>query len=152
MCAGLSFHIDNINRKELDRFYTPDEFDKQRKGDSLQIYFWQKRPFLPVEEDGEIHLYDWGNRDGSVKIPKTGWAKLESLRDGRWDYLRPQKVWIPASMGYEKKKWFKTPQGLTGIKVRFHNITRVYLVTEKANQEFIQLTGHDRMPVGKLVY
>jgi hypothetical protein len=152
MCAGLSFHIDNLNRKELDRFYTPEEFEKQRKGDVLSIFFWQHRPFLPVEEDGQIHLYDWGNREALLKMPKTGWARLESLRDGKWDYLSPKKVWIPASMGYEKKKWFKTPQGISGVKVRYHNSTRVYIVTEKSNQEFISLTGHDRMPIGKIVY
>jgi hypothetical protein len=152
MCAGLSFHIDNLNRKELDRFYTPEEFVKQRKGDILEVFFWQKRPFLPVEEEDGIHLYDWGNRDATVKLPRTGWAKLESLRDGKWDWLSPQKIIIPADRGYEKRKWFKTPRGLSGIKVRYHNLTRVYLITEKASLDFIHLTGHDRMPVGKIVY
>ena len=152
MCAGISFHIDKIDPSELDRFYEPDEFEKQRKGDRLESFIWQHRPFLPVEEDDGVHLYEWGNREPFVKLPKTGWAKLESIQDGRWDWLKPQRVIIPSSMGYERKKWFKTPDGLVGMKVRYHNLTRVYLVTTKADQSFRILTGHDRMPVGKINY
>lgn len=152
MCAGLSFHIDDIRTEELDRFFTPEEFEKQRKGDMIETFFWQHRPFLPVEEEDGIHLYDWGNREAFTKLPKTGWAKLESIQDGKWDWLSPKRVIIPGLMGYEKKKWFKTPRGIIGIKVRYHNLTRVYIVTTKADQEFLRLTGHDRMPVGKINY
>jgi len=152
MCAGLSFHIDNLNRNEIDRFYTQEEWQKQRRGDQIQVFFWQNRPYLPVEEDGLIHLYDWGNKEQLMKLPKTGWAKIESVRDGLWDWLVPKKVIIPSLMGYEKRKWFKTPEGVSGIKIKFHNITRVYLLTQKADQKFIKLTGHDRMPIGKISY
>ena len=86
------------------------------------------------------------------KLPKTGWARLESIQDGRWDWLKPQKIWIPSLMGVDKKKWFNTPQGLTGIKVRYHNLTRVYIVTTKADRSYMDLIGHDRMPVGKIIY
>jgi len=111
MCAGLSFHVDNLNRRELSRVYTPEEWQKQRRGDQVQVFFWQKRPYLPVEENGLIHLYDWGNRERALKLPKTGWAKIESLQEGRWDWLSPTKVKIPSLMGCEKRKWFKTPMG-----------------------------------------
>lgn len=152
MCAGLSFHIDDVKAEELDRFFTPEEFEKQRRGDMIETFFWQNRPFLAVEEEDGVHLYDWGNRESFLKLPKTGWAKIESIQDGRWDWLAPKRVRIPCLRGYEKRKWFKTPQGLTGVKVRFHNTTRVYLVTTKADHPFINLTGHDRMPVGKIIY
>jgi len=152
MCAGLSFHIDNINPKELLRFFTPEEFDKQRKGDTVQTFFWQHRPFLPIEEEGEVHLYDWGNRDKAIKLPKTGWAKIESVRDGRWDWLSPKIVKVPSTAGYEKRKWFKTPEGVQAVKVRYHNLTRVYLLTTKADQEFMKKINHDRQPVGKIVH
>jgi len=153
MCAGISFHIDNIDPHELDHFFTPEEYQKQRKGDLIETFYWQKKPFLPVEEDGVVHLYEWGNRDVGVKMPKTGWAKIESIQDGLWDWLSPKKVIIPISFGHEKRKWFKTPRGLTGIKVRFHNLTRVYLITAKADLTFISKIGHDRMPaLAKIVY
>lgn len=152
MCAGISFHIDDINPKELDRFFTRQEFEKQRKGDQVHTMFWQDKPFLPVDEPDGVKLCEWGNRDRMSKLPKTGWARLESIQDGRWDWLKPQKIWIPSLMGYDKKKWFKTPQGLTGVKVRYHNLTRVYIVTTKADRSYVDLIGHDRMPVGKIIY
>ncbi len=147
MCAGIQFPLDKIDPRELDRFVLPDDFEGHRKGDSFQAFFWDKQPFLPVEEADGVHLYPWGNRDALLKMPKTGWTKVESLQDGKWDYLMPKKVLIPCEFGYEKKKWFRTPVGLTGIKTRYHNVIRVYLLTEKADQNFINFTGHDRMPV-----
>lgn len=147
MCAGISFSIDKINPKELDRFFTPLEFAKQRKGDLVMTFFWQVQPFLPVEEEGGVHLYKWGNRDKNIKLPKTGWAKIESVQDGRWDWLSPKIVTVPSYMGYEKKKWFKTPKGIKALKVCFHNLTRVYLLTTKPTLDYVKLTGHDRMPV-----
>ena len=152
MCAGISFSIDQIEPYELDQFFTPEEFKKQRKGGLIETFFWHNKPFLPVEENGLVHLYHWGNQDGFLKMPKTGWAKIESVQDGRWDYLVPQAVRIPSLMGYEKKHWFKTPEGIKGVKVRYHNVIRVCLLTTKASQEFVAYTGHDRMPVGKIIY
>jgi len=153
MCAGISFHIDNINPHELDRFFTPQEYEKQRKGDLIEAFYWQNKPFLPVEEDGEVYLYEWGNREIGTKLPKTGWAKIESVQDGLWDWLAPRRVIIPSDFGYEKRRWFKTPRGLTGIKVRLNDSTRVYLLTAKADLEFKARIGHDRMPaLAKIVY
>ena len=152
MCAGISFYIDKINPVELEQFFTSKEFEKQRKGRLVQSFFWQDKPFLPVEEDDGVKLYHWGNRDSLLKLPKTGWAKQESLQDGRWDWLAPKVVTVPSVMGYEKKKWFKTPEGLKAIKVRHHNITRVYMMTTKASSVFMEYTGHDRMPIGIVIY
>jgi hypothetical protein len=152
MCAGISFKIDKINPDELDQFFLPAEFDKQRKGDLVETFYWQNKPFLPVEEIDGVRLYAWGNKDKNLRIPKTGWARIESVRDSLWDWLSPQKVIIPCEMGYEKRKWFKTPEGLAGVRVRYSNITRVYLLTTKADQQFMRYTGHDRMPVGKIEY
>ena len=118
----------------------------------LENFFWDARPFLPVEDEGEIHLYDWGNRERGERMPRTGWAKLESLRDGQWDWLSPKVVNIPAFTGYEKKKWFRIVGGIKAVKVRYHNIIRVYMITVKANQDFLRLTGHDRMPYAKIIY
>ncbi|HCC22832.1 TPA: hypothetical protein DF272_01485 [Candidatus Falkowbacteria bacterium] len=147
MCAGISFHIDKINPEELDRFFLPAEYDSHRRGDRVEVFYWDRDPFLPIEEDDGVHLYPWGNREKDLKLPKTGWAKIESIQDGRWDYLAPKLVKIPSLSGYEKKHWFGTPAGIRGIKVRFHNLTRVYLVTQKADQEFFSKIGHDRMPI-----
>lgn len=140
--------MDVIDPRELDQFFTLEELARQRRENTMQTFFWQNKPFLPAEdESGMIHLYHWGNRERTLKLPRTGWARLESVQDGGWDYLSPKKVWIPSLMGYEKNKWFKTPAGISGIRVRYHNVTRVYILTVKATQTFLELTHHDRMPI-----
>ena len=151
MCGGISFNINRINSWELDRFLTPQEFEILRKGDLVQSFFWQKHPFLPVIENDSVYLYDWGNRGLGLKLPRTGSAKMEAVRDGLWDWLAPQIVKVPSVMGYAQRRWFKTPDGLKGIKVRYHNIIRVYLLTTKADREFFAYTGSDRMPVGEII-
>ena len=152
MCAGISFPLSLVDDNELHRFLTTKEIAGRADDGYLEIFFWDARPFLPVLEEGKVHLYDWGNREKDLKLPKTGWAMQESLRDGRWDWLSPKLVLIPAFMGSEKKKWFLTPEGIKAIKVRYHNITRVYMITSKASQEYLRFTGHDRMPMAKIVY
>ncbi|OGF30903.1 hypothetical protein A2223_03570 [Candidatus Falkowbacteria bacterium RIFOXYA2_FULL_35_8] len=147
MCAGMSFSIESIDKSELKRFFTPVELDKHLKGSLVEVFYWDRKPFVPVKEDAVVKLYDWGSRERELKLPKTGWARIESVRDGKWDWLAPKKVIIPCEMGYEKNKWFKTPKGIWGLRVRFHNISRVYVLTEKADQKFINFTGHDRMPI-----
>jgi hypothetical protein len=68
----------------------------------VETVFWQAHPVLPALIDGEVRLYDWGNRDDQVRLPKTGWMRQESLEAGKWAYLHPQEVIIPAFMGLEK--------------------------------------------------
>ncbi|MBI5077375.1 hypothetical protein HZB94_03260 [Candidatus Falkowbacteria bacterium] len=151
MCAGISFFIDKIEPNELNQFFTRGEFEKQRRGDLVETFFWQDKPFLPVEEENGVHLYHWGNREKLLRMPKTGWAKFESVQDGAWDWLAPKMVKVASAFGYEKRKWFKTPQGLRAIKVRYHNIVRVYMLTRKASSEFVHYIGHDRMPMGEII-
>lgn len=152
MCAGISFLIDVVRGRDLDRFLTDDELDKKRKGDLVESFYWDAKPYLPVYEDDEVNLYPWGDREGRSGLPKTGWAKIESVRDGIWNAYSPKKVLIPSYAGYEKRHWFKTPQGIQGIKVRIHNITRVYILTAKADRQFLRIIGHDRMPMGEIIY
>jgi hypothetical protein len=147
MCAGISFIDEKIKLAELKRFLTPEELKKQRQDGVSQTFFWQAKPFLPVEENGEVHLYDWGNRDKAVDLPKTGWTKIESLEKGTWNWLKPEMVRIPSLKGYEKKHWFATPGGVQGIKVKQGTKTRVYMLTMPATKNYLNLTGHDRMPI-----
>jgi hypothetical protein len=80
-------------------------------------------------------------------LPKTGWAKLESVQKGTWKWLQPESVTIPSVQGFEKKKWFKTPGGIQGIKVKYKDQTRVYMLTAPATKNYLRLTGHERMPL-----
>lgn len=149
MCGGIGFNPNLISEEELLRFFTQEEVDYFFKTGEAQIFFWSIRPVLPAETAGAVHLFDWGNRDKNIDLPKTGWARIESLEAGRWNYLNPVEVIIPASRGYEKKIWFNTPDKLKGVIVEKDGNQRIYMITKPADQDYINLTGHDRMPVFK---
>ena len=68
------------------------QLDQARAGGVVESVFWGARPILPAIVDDELKLYDWGNRDDGLKLPKTGWLRIESLEAGKWNYLRPREV------------------------------------------------------------
>ena len=72
------------------------------------------------------------------------------LKDGKWDYLKPDTVDIPIDSGYEKKVWFDMPEGTKGVLVESkEGDERVYMITSKASDRYEKETKHDREPVGK---
>lgn len=148
MCGGLAFPIKRIAENELEKWFTPGEFTEIKKKGIATTYFWSKKPFLPIEKDGEVHLVAWGNRDKNIKLPPTGWAKQESIDEGKWFYLHPQEVTIPVVQGVEKKVWFDVPSGaFRGIIVEKDGEPHAYMMTKEASPEYLKLTGHDRQPI-----
>ena len=149
MCGGVGFRIKNIPEKELKKYYSPELVKRFKTTGEIESFFWQKDAILPVEsKDGE-QLMLWGNKDEKIKLPKTGWAREESLKQGKWDYLNPELVNIPIERGYEKKIWFETPAGTKGVVIKKGKENRVYMITKEASDEYKKQTGHDREPLGE---
>ena len=78
---------------------------------------------------------------------RTGWCRTESLEAGKWKWLRPQAVVIPADFGLEKGVWFQVIQGMKGVVV-YDELERlhVYMLTQPASHYYEIMTKHDRMP------
>ena len=146
MCGGVRFKYDERLEPTLSTIYTPEQLAQARESGVVQSVFWQPRPVLPAIVDGDLQLFDWGNRDESLKLPKTGWVRIESLEAGKWKYLRPHEVIIPAFQGVEKKVWFGIDHGIQGFLVQRGDRQRVYMLTLPPTPEYRALTGHDRMP------
>jgi hypothetical protein len=149
MCGGAGFRIKNIPEQELKKYYSPELISRFKTAGKIESFFWQKDPVLPVTSKQGEQLILWGNKDKNVKLPKTGWAKEESLNEGKWDYLRPEIVDIPIDQGYEKKVWFDLPEGTKGIVVKKGDNSLVYMITKEASEEYQKQTGHNREPLGK---
>ena len=148
MCGGIAFKINRISKKELSRYYSEKEIDKIEQTGEAQSFFWSKKPVLPVERDKKVELIDWGNREKEIDFPKTGWAKQESITDGKWNYLKPEFVKIPVEQGFEKGIWFKPKTNeFQGLVVARDKIKKVYMVTKPATQDYLKLTKHNREPV-----
>jgi len=148
MCGGIGFRFRNIPKNRMKEFFSDAEIERfERKGEA-QSYFWSKRPVLPVENKGKTDLVDWGNREKDIKLPKTGWAKAESIDEGKWGYLKPEFVNIPAEKGYEKGVWFDIKgKGIKGLIIEKDKQKRAYMVTKQADQAYLKLTHHNREPI-----
>lgn len=147
MCGGIGFNLSDIDKKELLHFYEPEEIEQFKKTGIGLSFFWNREPTLPVQDSHhKVRLLNWGNRNKKINLPKTGWAKSESLKNSKWDYLKPKEVIIPAVKGYEKGVWFPIKKGIKGIVIDKDGEQRVYMVTRQSSPEYLNLTKHDREP------
>jgi hypothetical protein len=148
MCGGVGYKIKKITEKELKRFYSPELIRRFKTSGRVESFFWNRNASLPVETKDGIQLVLWGNKDENIMLPKTGWAKEESLNAGKWDYLYPEVVDIPVDSGYEKKVWFDFDAGTKGIVVGKGDDKHVYMITRGSSEEYLKETGHGREPLG----
>jgi hypothetical protein len=160
MCGGVIFPYKKEYKALLDTVYSPEEVAQFEATGEVRSLFWQgPDPVLPVllEPDTtepndnaakpELKLMRWGNRDKTKSLPQTGWARLESIEEGKWGYLRPRPAIIPVTFGVEKGKWFEISNGIAGLVVAKAGEERIYMLTEAADDEFLSHTRHNRMPV-----
>jgi hypothetical protein len=149
MCGGVGYKIKKIPKEELGKYYSSEFIKRFETSGRVESFFWHKNAVLPVQAKDKVQLMLWGNKDEAVKLPKTGWAKEESLQIGKWNYLHPEIVDIPVDSGYEKKVWFDFIHGTKGIVVHKDGQERVYMITKEASLEYRKETGHDREPPGE---
>ncbi len=153
MCRAISILKNRINLELLEE-YNLQRRVRQRGDETVEevVFDFADRendPQLPVVHDGQLCIYEWGNRGGRVaKLPKTGWCREESLKAGKWRWLSPQEVVIPAQFGLEKGIWFSITEGIQGIVVNDQTERpHVYMLTREASTYYQNMTKHDRMPV-----
>ena len=149
MCGGVGFKIKNIPEEELKKHYSPGLIKRFKTTGRVESFFWQKEAVLPAHTEAGDRLLKWGNKEEEARLPKTGWARNESLKQGKWDYLKPEPVDIPVDSGYEKKTWFDLPQGTKGVVVKRDQDERIYMITKEASADYKRETGHDREPLGE---
>ncbi len=156
MCGGVIFPYKKEYREMLEKLYSPEDIARFEATGEVRSLYWQKEePVLPVvssdaDEEGdeaEPRLMRWGNRDKEAPFPKTGWARAESIEEGKWRYLKPKPALIPVSYGVEKGKWFEIQNGIAGLVVQKDGEERIYMLTREANPEFFDHTHHERMPI-----
>ena len=126
---------------------------------TTRVYFPVATAALPVlMKDGSVANLRWGARNeergedgGRPRWPKGGWARLESIKSGRWDAYESVPAKIPAK-GYMEKDgegqshWFALEPGeyIQGLVASIGEERRVYVVTVSAPEQFAHI--HDRWP------
>lgn len=155
MCGGVIFPYRKVFAEMLAESYSREEVAEFEQAGRVRSLYWQRgEPVLPVLADyGEgdasqgLLLMRWGNRDKAAPFPPTGWARMDSIEAGKWSYLKPMPVLIPASYGVEKGKWFPIESGIMGVAVQRNGEERVYMLTGDATPDFLETTKHARMPI-----
>lgn len=144
MCGAIAWPYDIRYHHLYQEFFSEEQIRVFEREGQIVCAFWDPVPLLPVWIGQTLRLYHWGNRDKQLALPKTGWARLESLRAHKWDHLHPRVVLIPAARGCEKGVWFSLPCEIRAVLLP--DSKRVYMITEPASEEYADLTGHGRMP------
>jgi putative SOS response-associated peptidase YedK len=122
-------------------------------GEKIKIYFPSPKAALPLlTHTGNVSWVTWGRRDvESDKMPRGGWARLDSIYAMKWKKYHPRPVIIPVSSYMEKdhdgkSHWFELGKGMAiqGLLAEYGDEQRVYVVTVDAPPEFSWV--HDRWP------
>ena len=151
MCTGIAVHWRDIPETLIERDRLQDRVVVRGENADREFRFLYRdaQARLPVWLDGELTICTWGNRDDKQsRLPRTGWCRQESLQAGRWSWLAPRPVVIPACYGLERGVWFQIKEGLSGIVVQDErDEAHVYMLTEAASHYYQVMTRHDRMPI-----
>ena len=127
------------------------------KDSEHRLYFPNPKAVIyAYTEDGEAVSGRWGVRTeeeaGGADVPVTGWARFESLKNGRWNRFCPQKVYIPADSFMEKDKegashWFDLDENerILGVMLANGSENFIYIVTVPSDEEKQKI--HDRWPM-----
>lgn len=151
MCKGISILKARLKQELFDQYELAHRITLRTETSQPELHFMYTDPVvqLPVLVGGEVVIYEWGNRGNKEsKLPRTGWCRIESLQAGKWRWLEPEPVDIPADFGLEKGVWFQINEGLRGVLVH-DEIERphVYMLTQPASHYYRTMTRHERMPL-----
>lgn len=122
------------------------------QGRELRVFFPNPKAVLPVRtKSGGVEILTWGRRkEDQGLLPPGGWARLDSIRAGRWDKWFPVPVKLPVTRFMEKdthgkSHWFDITGGhwIQGLVARDADERRVYVVTIKPE---LPDAVHDRWP------
>ncbi len=141
MCQAIRFMKDEFSNEVLQKHHL------EVSGDEVRIYFAKQGALLPVLMNGQNQLVGWGNKE-NLKIPKTGFCKIESFETGKWAWLHPIPVNIIASSALVNGVWFQVKQGIQGLIIKSELGTRhCYMLTQPSTHYFKTMTGAERMPL-----
>lgn len=122
-------------------------------GKEWKIYFPSLKAALPVlKPDGDVEWIKWGRRkEEQAPFVQGGWARLDSIEQGKWDRCNPVYVSLAVQSFMEKDEnkkshWIDVPLGkaIEALIVEQNEERRLYVVTEDTPFEYAWV--HDRWP------
>lgn len=126
----------------------------KHEGQVITAYFPNPKAMLPVAlKSGGHELLPWGRREGQPgALPRGGWARLDSIKAGKWNRYSPTPVHLDVDAFMEKdasgkSHWYDLEQGswIQGLVAAQGDEQRVYVVTI-VPKEASQRAVHNRWP------
>ena len=121
-------------------------------GELVNVYFPNPRAMLPVltKQQERVKL-PWGRRKNQTgNLPMGGWARLDSIHQGRWNkyFAKPVKLAVSAFMEKDIEgtpHWYPIIKGqyLQGLLAQYGGERRIYVVTITPQRED---SLHERWP------
>lgn len=102
------------------------------------MYFSRATALLPVKlANNDVKLVTWGRRQQeNSEMPLGGWARLNTIYDGKWGQYLPKPVRLPIDKfmktDYEGRvHWYEITRGqyMQGLLAHEGDEYRVYIVT-----------------------
>lgn len=125
-----------------------------KTGKEWAVYFPSSKAALPVlKRDGDVEWITWGKRkeEADRYFVNGGWARLDSIKEGKWARFQPKPVLLPVQSFMEKdhdrkSHWIDVlpGQAIQGLIATRDEESRVYVVTTDTPQEYEWV--HDRWP------
>jgi putative SOS response-associated peptidase YedK len=125
-----------------------------KSGKEWKVFFPSPKAAIPVlKKDGDVEWVPWGKRkeeplEGFVN---GGWARLDSIKMGKWKRFNPQPVVLPVQAFMEKdhdrkSHWIDVTeaQAIQGLIANVNDQKRLYVVTTETPEEYSWV--HDRWP------
>lgn len=119
----------------------------------IKVYFPNPKARLPVRlKDGGVTWVAWGSRNrADHTFPNGGWARLESIKSGKWKAWHPRPVLIVCDRFMEKDEngtshWIDVDPCLMiqGLIAEREEKQLIYVVTEAPPSNYSWI--HDRWP------
>lgn len=123
------------------------------KGQTLRIYFPNPKAALPVRIDGSVEWIPWGRRrEQPGKGPAGGWARTDSIIEGKWEKYQPTEAVVPVEAFMEKdaervSHWFQAETEeieLQALVIGEGDNRKVYIITSQPPEQYAWV--HDRWP------
>ncbi len=147
MCKGISILASHVPVELIERHKLQERMTCRGSEQEIQ-FIYGSGALLPVEQDGRLSIYEWGNMNRQSKFPHTGWCNIESLEAGKWRWLEPEAVQIPAVFAIERGIWYQITQGIQGVLVYDEwERPHVYMLMKPATRYYNVMTRSTRMPV-----
>ena len=123
-------------------------------GKEWKIYFPNPKAALPVvTSNSNIEWLKWGKRREELApgFIQGGWARLNSIREGKWARFHPKPIQLAVTSFMEKDEqkvshWIDVPEDMAiqGLLASVNDEVRLYVVTEDTPSEYAWV--HDRWP------